>query len=117
MQHQTSNLCPRCKTDIMCKVGNVSACQCFEVELSANTKKYLSKIPNYSCFCKNCLQKIEEMVQLAEKLPFPQKKGEFIEGLHYYRDGIFWVFKEFYHIQRGYCCENNCKHCAYGKNY
>jgi len=55
------------------------------------------------------------MVQLAEKLPFPEKRGEFIDGLHYYLDGNFWVFKEFYHIQRGYCCENDCKHCAYGR--
>jgi hypothetical protein len=24
------------------------------------------------------------------------------------------VFTEFYHILKGYCCENGCRHCAYG---
>ena len=115
MLNQASKQCPRCKTDFNCKSDNITACQCFGVELSTNTKEYLSKITIKSCFCANCLQELEEMVQLAEKLPFPEKRGEFIDGLHYYLDGNFWVFKEFYHIQRGYCCENDCKHCAYGR--
>ncbi|MEO1009880.1 MAG: DUF5522 domain-containing protein [Bacteroidota bacterium] len=25
-----------------------------------------------------------------------------------------WVFTEFYHILRGQCCQNGCRHCAYG---
>ncbi len=24
------------------------------------------------------------------------------------------VFTEKYHIKRGYCCQNGCKHCPYG---
>jgi 2-iminoacetate synthase ThiH len=24
------------------------------------------------------------------------------------------VFTEKYHLKRGYCCKNGCKHCAYG---
>jgi len=24
------------------------------------------------------------------------------------------VFTEQYHKKRGYCCENNCRHCPYG---
>lgn len=26
------------------------------------------------------------------------------------------VFTEKYHLKRGYCCKNNCKHCPYGYN-
>ncbi len=26
----------------------------------------------------------------------------------------FIVFTEKYHLKRGYCCQNNCKHCPYG---
>ena len=25
----------------------------------------------------------------------------------------FIVFTENYHLKRGYCCKNNCKHCPY----
>lgn len=37
-----------------------------------------------------------------------------VEGLHYYRDKGQFVFTELYHIQRGSCCQNGCRHCAYG---
>lgn len=38
----------------------------------------------------------------------------FIEGIHfYYNVSNFIVFTEKYHLQRGYCCGNGCKHCPY----
>ncbi|MEO8853246.1 MAG: DUF5522 domain-containing protein [Ginsengibacter sp.] len=37
-----------------------------------------------------------------------------IEGLHYYYENGYFVFTELYHLQRGYCCKNKCRHCAYG---
>ncbi|MEX0813515.1 MAG: DUF5522 domain-containing protein [Chitinophagales bacterium] len=43
---------------------------------------------------------------MAEKL---------VEGEDYYinENGLF-VFTEKYHLKRGYCCKNSCKHCPYG---
>lgn len=36
------------------------------------------------------------------------------EGVDYYIDlNGNLVFTEAYHIKRGYCCENGCKHCPY----
>jgi Family of unknown function (DUF5522) len=26
------------------------------------------------------------------------------------------VFTEKYHLKRGYCCQNSCRHCPYGFN-
>ena len=26
------------------------------------------------------------------------------------------IFTEKYHLKRGYCCNNNCKHCPYKKD-
>lgn len=26
----------------------------------------------------------------------------------------YLVFTEAYHLKRGYCCQNGCKHCPYG---
>ncbi|MDR3607114.1 MAG: DUF5522 domain-containing protein [Oligoflexia bacterium] len=41
--------------------------------------------------------------------------AELKEGEDYYinEDG-FVVFTEAYHLKRGYCCGNGCKHCPYG---
>jgi hypothetical protein len=38
---------------------------------------------------------------------------EFIKDVHYYMDGDRVVFTEEYHLQRGKCCNNKCKHCPY----
>lgn len=43
-------------------------------------------------------------------------KKEFIEGKHYYIDGDRVVFTALYHLERGYCCNKNCRHCPYKQN-
>lgn len=37
------------------------------------------------------------------------------EGVDYYlnEDGLM-VFTTEYHLKRGYCCKNKCKHCPWG---
>ena len=35
------------------------------------------------------------------------------EGIHYYMDGERVVFTALFHIQRGSCCGNGCRHCPY----
>ena len=45
---------------------------------------------------------------------FPPQGG-LKEGIHYYyNENGHWVFTEAYHLLRGYCCNNGCKHCPYG---
>jgi len=34
----------------------------------------------------------------------------------YYSDEGYKVFTEKYHLKRGHCCENACRHCPYGFN-
>lgn len=31
----------------------------------------------------------------------------------YYMENGFLVFTEKYHLKRGYCCHNGCRHCPY----
>ncbi|WP_044173118.1 DUF5522 domain-containing protein [Flectobacillus major] len=33
---------------------------------------------------------------------------------YYYNEQGFMVFTKEYHLKRGYCCKNGCKHCPYG---
>ncbi|WP_435354197.1 DUF5522 domain-containing protein [Emticicia sp. SJ17W-69] len=32
----------------------------------------------------------------------------------YYFEKGFMVFTAAYHLKRGYCCKNMCRHCPYG---
>ncbi len=36
-----------------------------------------------------------------------------IEGEDFYREGAAVVFTARYHLRRGYCCENGCRHCPF----
>lgn len=40
-------------------------------------------------------------------------KHEFIEGIHYYMEGERVIFSALFHINRGSCCGNGCRHCPY----
>lgn len=42
-------------------------------------------------------------------------KLQFLEGRDYYLEGGLMVFTARYLLQRGYCCENGCRHCPYAK--
>jgi hypothetical protein len=39
----------------------------------------------------------------------PLKEGEDF----YYNENGFLVFTEAYHLKKGYCCGNGCRHCPY----
>ena len=39
---------------------------------------------------------------------------ELVEGIDYYINEDGWVvLTEKYHLDKGYCCGNGCKHCPY----
>jgi len=43
------------------------------------------------------------------KIPYLDK-----EDYYYAKEGYI-IFTEKYHLKRGYCCNNNCKHCPFKK--
>ena len=45
------------------------------------------------------------------------KSSKFIENVHYYKDGDKVVFTTLFHLERGYCCGNICRHCPYYPKY
>lgn len=44
-----------------------------------------------------------------ESWPIPVLK----ENKHYYMENGFMVFTQDYHLARGSCCGNMCRHCPY----
>lgn len=47
-------------------------------------------------------------------MPRATEEMKLIEGEDFYWEGAAFVFTERYHLRRGQCCENNCRHCPYG---
>ncbi len=74
-----------------------------------------------SCFKNACMLKIEKYVSTltpetttenrAKDLP---ESTNLIEGIDYYLENGNYVFKAWFHLKRGYCCTNGCRHCPYG---
>ena len=72
------------------------------------------------CFKNACAVKIEEYVTTvspesalenrAKDLP---KSTSLMEGIDYYIENGNYVFKAWFHLKRGHCCENGCRHCPY----
>jgi hypothetical protein len=40
-------------------------------------------------------------------------KDGMVEDIHYYVEGERVVFTALFHLQRGQCCGNHCRHCPY----
>jgi len=45
--------------------------------------------------------------------PSPSKPELVLNEDYYINDLGQWVFTAAYHLKRGYCCNNGCKHCPY----
>jgi hypothetical protein len=47
-------------------------------------------------------------------MPLEQEgKRDFIQGIHYYLEGDRVIFTSLFHLERGQCCGNGCRHCPY----
>ena len=73
-----------------------------------------------SCFASACSIKIEEYVATVTPETAIQNRAKdlpqsthIVEGIDYYLENGNYVFKAWFHLKRGFCCENNCRHCPY----
>jgi hypothetical protein len=113
MTSEKEKYCPKCNEAFECKAEDILNCQCSAVQLSAETRLFLSQT-YFGCLCKKCLVRIDHLVQLSNELTAPSAANPLKEGLHYYKENGNWVFTEVYHMLRGSCCGNGCRHCPYG---
>ncbi|QNF32064.1 hypothetical protein HUW51_04715 [Adhaeribacter swui] len=44
----------------------------------------------------------------------PDKLPSLEPGDFYFNEQGYMVFTAAYHLKRGFCCKNGCKHCPYG---
>lgn len=72
------------------------------------------------CFKEACEDKIDAYVEtltpqraLKNKAISLPKQEKLIEGIDYYIENGNYVFKPWFHLKRGTCCGNDCRHCPY----
>ena len=111
--------CTSCDDKFACS-GDES-CWCFELPAINKTST------DVDCLCKSCLSAqtksaIDKFIAEFKKgtvenlaLEYSTVPPKFIEGIDYYLDGGAWVFLEWAHLKRGFCCGNGCRHCQYPK--
>ncbi|MFB9077094.1 DUF5522 domain-containing protein [Flavobacterium procerum] len=73
-----------------------------------------------NCFKEACEDKIDAYLEtmtaqkaINNKAQFLPKTNLLIEGIDYYLENGNYVFKAWFHLKRGKCCNNNCRHCPY----
>ena len=121
--------CKKCEKNNYCTVESNDGCWC-------NNYPSLEKLSELSgidfeisgtCRCEGCLKeeikgKIDLYVEsfidgkVKNVAPLiPNGRPKLIEGIDYYLEKNYWVFTEWNHLKRGYCCGSGCRHCPYPK--
>lgn len=63
--HETKT-CPRCSKDFICKPGNITQCQCFDIRLTTEQKAYIDQ--RYEgCLCRKCLLLLQNELELFKE--------------------------------------------------
>jgi hypothetical protein len=55
--------CPRCEAPFECKVGDITHCQCYGVQISVEEEAYI-RSAFADCLCRNCLLQLKDRYQL-----------------------------------------------------
>jgi hypothetical protein len=103
--------CPLCGLSNDCQLCSADAykgpCWCAKMKIA---DELIAQVPpecrNRTCICRACIMKYHRSKAggAAPKI----LPGDF------YFDGGLMVFNAAFHLRRGYCCENGCRHCPYG---
>lgn len=112
--------CSKCGATFSCGAeNNNSTCWCDDFP-------HIGQIDNiHNCLCPDCLKKqmkgqIDVFVtdfktgkqeNIAPR--YADKEGKLIRDIDYYIEDGNLVFTEWYHLKRGECCGNLCRHCPY----
>ncbi len=112
--------CTNCHNSFDCQAEAIKDCWC----RSYPALPIDTDAPD--CLCPDCLKEtlspqIEAQKEaiLSKSVPnkvselYPPYTKKLIEGIDYYQEGRLMVLTEWYHLRRGYCCGNKCRHCPY----
>jgi len=109
--------CSNCGKALVCEVETSSSCWCTQYP------PILSPTDGAACLCTNCLQakiqaKIKDYVEAVENGQILNEANRYatpklIEGIDFYMENGLMVLSSWFHLKRGECCGNACRHCPY----
>ncbi|MEP7373441.1 MAG: cysteine-rich CWC family protein [Chitinophagaceae bacterium] len=68
--HETKD-CPRCNKPFQCKVGNITQCHCFGIQLKSELKIVIEQ-RYHDCLCADCLKHLLQEMNLFKENYFPK---------------------------------------------
>src|SRR5262245_47289909 len=103
--------CPLCGGPNDCRLCTSAAykgpCWCESVNIPPDL---LACVPaearNRACVCRDCVMTFH--VERSTTGPLAVVPGDY-----YFDTGGLMIFTATYHLRRGYCCGNDCRHCPY----
>jgi hypothetical protein len=103
-------LCPACGEPNRCGFDpsspETSDCWCLGVKIGSEKLERLHRnFGSSACLCPTCLE------AAAGDPADPALPGRD----YYVTPSGTLVFTAAYHVRRGHCCDNGCRHCPYGK--
>ena len=116
--NERTKTCQKCKQLFACYSGG---CWCGALP------RIFPLDANKDCYCPSCLklevqQKIDRTLAhlTLDECKKIKNLGEVqnpVEGVDFYiNENGYHVFTQWYHLRRGTCCGNGCKHCPYHKS-
>lgn len=61
-------ICTICQQKFECKVGNITECQCFTIQLSLEEMNLIEQAGYTDCLCIGCLRSLKEKISLNKAL-------------------------------------------------
>jgi len=103
--------CPLCDGPNDCQLCTHGTyrgpCWCMSTDIP---EELLALVPEdyrgRACLCRSC-------VSAFELRQTPKPTTAILTGDHYFTPDGLLVFTAEYHLRRGYCCGNGCRHCPY----
>jgi len=111
--------CSNCAALLSCSANQVGiACWC------SAYPAIMSLDAQQECLCESCLsqaiqEKITKLINTSSQQDIIAMASQYrsdeklLSGIDYLIEDNNWVFTQWYHLKRGYCCGNACKNCPY----
>jgi hypothetical protein len=120
---ESEGRCPVCGSPNHCRIAAGHAykgdCWCNASTVPAHILHFVAEKLATACLCERCLDGLAYYAQysrdpraILDMLHKEIRKDLNSPDFYSDRQGRV-VFTAAYHLKRGYCCENNCRHCPY----
>jgi hypothetical protein len=111
--------CASCASHFSCGDTNSQTCWCNEYPALFEVEE------NATCMCPSCfklalLNRINAFVlhykndrSVLSKIKDLKPSTKLLMDVDYYIENSLYIFTAWYHLKRGHCCGNSCRHCPY----